>query len=56
MCDTIGVSGRLCRSGNPIFGKASDRAVNEPQPFIFVPAADHVDGEQVRMSLCFPGR
>ena len=48
MCDTIGVSGRLCRSGNPIFGKASDRAVNEPQPFIIVPAADHVDGEQVR--------
>lgn len=48
MCDTIGVSGSLCRGGNPIFGKASDRAVNEPQPFVFVPAASHAAGTKVR--------
>ncbi|MCB6611106.1 C69 family dipeptidase [[Clostridium] symbiosum] len=48
MCDTISVSGSLCRGGKPIFGKASDRAVNEPQPFIFVPAAGHVAGETVK--------
>lgn len=48
MCDTIVVSRDLCRGGHSIFGKASDRAVNEPQPFIFVPAANHAVGTKVK--------
>lgn len=48
MCDTISVSGNRCKGGHSIFGKASDRAVNEPQPFIFVPAASHAAGTKVR--------
>lgn len=47
MCDTIAVTGERCRDGFGIFGKASDRAVNEPQPLVFVPAADHVAGTTV---------
>ena len=48
MCDSIGVSGWKCRGGFGIFGKASDRAVNEPQPLVFVPAADHQQGERIQ--------
>ncbi len=48
MCDSIGVTREFCRDGAAIFGKASDRAVNEPQPLVFVPAADHEAGTKVK--------
>lgn len=48
MCDTIVVNGNLCKKGHTIFGKASDRAVNEPQPLIFVPASNHAAGTKVK--------
>lgn len=48
MCDSMIANRNMTRCGYPIFGKASDRAVNEPQPFIFVPAADHAPGIKVK--------
>jgi len=48
MCDSMIANRDRTRCGYSIFGKASDRAVNEPQPFIFVPAADHVPGTKVK--------
>ena len=44
MCDSMIASSRATRCGYAIFGKASDRRVNEPQPLLFVPAADHAAG------------
>ncbi|MCI8763321.1 MAG: hypothetical protein HFG58_01840 [Lachnospiraceae bacterium] len=48
MCDTIVVTRENCRGGRTIFGKASDRAVNEPQPFVYVPAYNHPAGSKVK--------
>ena len=48
MCDSVVVEGRLCAAGKTVFGKASDRSANEPQPIVFVPAADHAAGERVK--------
>ncbi len=48
MCDTVVVTKENSRSGYTVFGKASDRAVNEPQPLIFCPAADHSPGSKVK--------
>lgn len=48
MCDSIVVNKSLCRNGRTIFGKASDRGVNEPQPLVYVPAADHAPGTMVK--------
>lgn len=48
MCDSIVVNRKLCAGGHTIFGKASDRAVNEPQPIVFVPAADHEPGSKIK--------
>ncbi len=48
MCDSVVVDGRLCAAGKTVFGKASDRSANEPQPIVFVPAADHAEGERVK--------
>ena len=48
MCDSMIANRDRTRCGYSIFGKASDRAVNEPQPFVFVPAADHPAGEKVK--------
>ena len=48
MCDSVVVDGRLCAAGKTVFGKASDRSANEPQPIVFVPAADHDAGERVK--------
>lgn len=39
MCDSIVVDRKLSGKGCTVFGKASDRRVNEPQPFVYVPAA-----------------
>lgn len=48
MCDSIVVDSKKCAEGCTVFAKASDRSVNEPQPMIFVPAADHASGEKVK--------
>ena len=48
MCDSLVVDGRLCAADKTVFGKASDRSANEPQPIVFVPAADHNAGERVK--------
>ena len=48
MCDSVVVSKDFCLNGCTIFGKNSDRVVNEPQPFVFVPAADHEPGSKVK--------
>lgn len=41
MCDSFAALADVCRDGYTIYGKVSDRAVNEPQYFVHVPAADH---------------
>ena len=51
MCDSIVVTKEFTKNGVTIFGKASDRAVNEPQPFVYVPAADHQAGEKVKCTF-----
>ena len=48
MCDSLVVDGRLCAADKTVFGKASDRSANEPQPIVFVPAVDHNAGERVK--------
>ena len=48
MCDSVVVDGRLCAAGKTVFGKASDRSANEPQPIVFVPAADHAADERLK--------
>lgn len=45
MCDTIG---RIISSDYAIFGKNSDRAVNEPQLLEFHAAKDHQEGETLK--------
>ena len=45
MCDTIG---KVFSPGYAIFGKNSDRAVNEPQLVEFYPAMDYPEGSTVK--------
>ena len=48
MCDTMIANSSITKRGRQIFGKNSDRSPNEPQPLIFVPAADHPAGRRVK--------
>ena len=48
MCDSAVVSFDFCKHGHTVFGKASDRSPNEPQPIVFVPAKDHAPGEMLK--------
>lgn len=48
MCDSMIAGKAVTQCGFSIFGKNSDRSPNEPQPMIFVPAADHVPGTMVK--------
>ena len=41
MCDSMYAGAKKTACGYNIFAKSSDRSPNEPQPLIFVPAADH---------------
>lgn len=51
MCDSLFVGSSRSACGYNIFAKASDRSPNEPQPLVFVPAADHAPGSRVRATL-----
>ena len=48
MCDSMIAGKAVTQCGFSIFGKNSDRSPNEPQPIIFVPAADHMPGTMVK--------
>ena len=48
MCDSMIASKKVTRCGYHIFGKNSDRSPNEPQPMVYIPAADHAAGSTVR--------
>lgn len=50
-CSTMVASGKCTKSGNIIFGKNSDRPVNEAQPLCYYPPADHAKGEMVECSF-----
>lgn len=45
MCDTVG---KILSPNYALFGKNSDRAVNEPQVVEFYPAKDYKDNEKVK--------
>lgn len=47
-CSTMVAVGSATRNGDTIFGKNSDRPVNEAQPLAFYPAQDHPVGSKVR--------
>lgn len=51
MCDSFVALGNVTASGNTLFAKVSDRAVNEPQYFVRIPAADHIAGEALRCTF-----
>lgn len=50
-CDTMIAMNKATSDGNVIFGKNSDRPLNEAQPLCFFPAADHMEGEEVQCSF-----
>lgn len=47
MCDTMMAGSLVTSCGYTIFGKNSDRSPNEPQPMVFIPAADHKAGSKL---------
>lgn len=51
MCDSMYAGAKKTACGYNIFAKSSDRSPNEPQPLIFVPAADHAQGEKVKTTF-----
>ncbi len=48
MCDTLCALGDTTASGLNMFAKNSDRHPNEPQYFVYIPAADHTGGEALQ--------
>lgn len=50
-CSSMVAAGARTKSGNIIFGKNSDRPINEAQPLCYFPPADHVEGEMVECSF-----
>ncbi len=50
-CTTMAATGRATKDGVVIFGKNSDRPVNEAQPLCFFPAADYPEGAEVQCSF-----
>lgn len=48
MCDTMVALGNSTLNGFNIFAKNSDRDPNEPQYYVFCPAADHPAGSKVK--------
>lgn len=47
-CSTLIAMSEATYNGDIIFGKNSDRPVNESQPLEYFPPADHADGEMVK--------
>lgn len=47
-CSTMVAVSSATKDSNVIFGKNSDRAVNEAQPLCFYPARDHEEGNMVK--------
>jgi secernin len=47
-CSTMVAVGSATENKNIIFGKNSDRPVNEAQPLCFYPAKDYKEGEMVK--------
>lgn len=50
-CTTMAASGARTKDGSVIFGKNSDRPINEAQPLCFFPAADYPAGSEVQCSF-----
>lgn len=50
-CDSMIANGNATVTGNIIYAKNSDRPLNEAQPLIYYPPADHADGEMIRTSF-----
>lgn len=50
-CTTMVATGQATKDGTVIFGKNSDRPVNEAQPLCYFPPADHPKGAQVQCSF-----
>lgn len=46
-CSSMVANGNRTASGNIIFGKNSDRPINEAQPLCYFPPADHEEGEMI---------
>ena len=49
-CDTLGVAAARSAYGCNLFAKNSDRPTGECQPLIWIPAADHEEGEPLDCS------
>ena len=47
-CSTLVAMPESTQDGTVIFGKNSDRPVNEPQPLQYYPPADHAEGSMVK--------
>ena len=47
-CSTLIALSSATKAGDIIFGKNSDRPVNESQPLAYFPPADHEEGEMVQ--------
>ena len=50
-CTTMAATGKATRDGSVIFGKNSDRPINEAQPLCFFEAKDYGKGEEVQCSF-----
>lgn len=50
-CSSFVIMGSETNTGEIIYAKNSDRPVNEVQPLIYYPAADHEDGEMIECSF-----
>lgn len=50
-CTTMAATGKATEDGSVIFGKNSDRPLNEAQPLRFYPAADYPEGAEVECSF-----
>lgn len=50
-CSSFVIMGSETNSGEIIYAKNSDRPVNEAQPLIYYPAADHEEGELIDCSF-----
>lgn len=50
-CDSMIATAKASATGNIIYAKNSDRPLNEAQPLVYFPPADHAEGEMVKTSF-----